>query len=502
MIRTLIYPLFGLGLGLFATSAQAVSEYSGGVRSQLIFSDNICSTRDNPEFETIGVLTPYLDYLKTGRRLNIDLVAALEANTLDYDRLGCTSNAIRGLPYTSDNFVPRLNAQADAVLVKKWMYMDAGANIHQVSVNPFNENNGEDNISSSSNRSTLYNYYASPYLYHRWSNTAHFSARYTHDVQRNSRSELGNSTSDAVELMLGTVDDAYRFGATVTARDQTVKYDERFMGLARDSELSSLELMATYDLFRSLEMVGIVGRSKNDFIAARPDIDGTYWSAGFRFSPQSRTYLEVLVGERFFGDTYSLDFRHRMRRGIFTASYGKTITFDRDLRANAGFNGVLDEEGFLVDPVTGELLPVDGTPTTITTSPMLNERASVAYTVTGRRSTLSFAVNYSDQTRFVDNGQNRFYSTSVTFRRQLGSLNSVVVRGNWRDYERVNVGAQQVLDAYRDQRLFVATLGVKRRLSHRMDGRITYTHTRRNGDNSTLNYAENRVTLGLDYRFK
>ncbi|PIE39140.1 MAG: hypothetical protein CSA53_03110, partial [Gammaproteobacteria bacterium] len=135
-MRSFIYLLPGLVLSLCGSSVWALSEYSGGVRSQVIFSDNICSSRDNPEFETIGVLTPYVDYLKQGRRFNLDLSAALETNTLDYDRIGCTSNAIRGLPYTNDNVVPRLNAKADAVLLNKWFYMDAGANIHQVSVNP------------------------------------------------------------------------------------------------------------------------------------------------------------------------------------------------------------------------------------------------------------------------------------------------------------------------------------------------------------------------------
>ncbi len=501
-MRSFIYLLPGLALSLCGSSAWALSEYSGGVRSQVIFSDNICSSRDDPEFETIGVLTPYVDYLKQGRRFNLDLSAALETNTLDYDRIGCTSNAIRGLPYTNDNVVPRLNAQADAVLLNKWFYMDAGANIHQVSVNPFNETNGADNISSSSNRSTLYNYYASPYLYHRWGNTAHFSARYTYDEQHNSAFELSDSSSEEVELMLGTVEDAYRFGVTVIARDQQVEYDTTFMGLSRDSEMSSVELIVTYDLFPTLQLVGIGGVSDNDFIAARSDIDGEYWNAGFRFSPQSRTFIEFLMGERFFGHAYTFNFRHRLRRGIFTASYNRTVSFDRDLRANSGFNGVLDENGFLVDPVTGNLLPLDGTPTTVTTSPMLHERANLAYTITGRRSTLAFAVNYSDQTRFVDEGENRFYSASASFRRQLTSLTSVLARLNWRDYKRVDEGSQQVLAAYRDQRLSIGTLGVTRRVSHRMDASVTYTYTHRSGDNNSLDYAENRVTLGLDYRFK
>jgi hypothetical protein len=50
-------------------------------------------------------------------------------------------------------------------------------------------------------------------------------------------------------------------------------------------------------------------------------LDAEFWHAGFRWQPDSRTYFDARYGERFFGDSYSLEARRKGRWLTLKASY-------------------------------------------------------------------------------------------------------------------------------------------------------------------------------------
>ena len=50
-------------------------------------------------------------------------------------------------------------------------------------------------------------------------------------------------------------------------------------------------------------------------------LDADFWHAGFRWQPDSRTYLDARYGERFFGDSWSVEARRESRLLTLRASY-------------------------------------------------------------------------------------------------------------------------------------------------------------------------------------
>src|SRR5687768_11796040 len=52
-------------------------------------------------------------------------------------------------------------------------------------------------------------------------------------------------------------------------------------------------------------------------------LDAEFWHAGFRWQPDSRTYIDARYGERFFGDSYSFEARRETRLLTLRASYSE-----------------------------------------------------------------------------------------------------------------------------------------------------------------------------------
>lgn len=500
-LRQLICRTLALSLLPMGSVTQAVWEVNGGVRTQAIFSDNICAVPRNTEAEAIAAVTPRVHLKRDGRRVKMNVMAAVEANSLDYDEIGCSSDSIRGLPYGRDSVVPRLNANGSAILVKDFLYFDTRAYAYQTSIDPFNPATGGSNLNGTGNRSTLFSYSASPYIQRKLGDLAFVSLRYTWDEQKNRARLIGDSSSEKVDFRLGTDNRGKRFGATVVGRYEKVEYDRQANALSRDNELGSAELILTWQLSAPLQLIATGGKSFNDFISQRDDIDGTYWSAGFRWSPQARTSLELTGGERFFGSAYTFNFNHRMKQGVLAINYNRNISFSRDLRGTPGFGGVVDALGRPIDPATGLLLPVDGTPTTITNSPVLNESANIRYSIEGRRSTLMFGLGMSDQEHFIDNGHTRYYNGTIGFTRRMSRKTAFNMTLNWRDHQRLLDGNQQPLSAPLDQAYWTYSMGLSRSFGTRLSADVDYVYTRREGKDDSFDYDENRVILGFNYQF-
>ena len=52
-------------------------------------------------------------------------------------------------------------------------------------------------------------------------------------------------------------------------------------------------------------------------------LDAEFWHAGFRWQPDSRTYVDARYGERFFGDSYNVEVRRESRWLTLRASYSE-----------------------------------------------------------------------------------------------------------------------------------------------------------------------------------
>jgi uncharacterized protein (PEP-CTERM system associated) len=105
----------------------------------------------------------------------------------------------------------------------------------------------------------------------------------------------------------------------------SVDYD-----VGRGYTLQNFTATARRLLTPTLNVSATVGYEDNDYATLTGEQpSGANWNVGFNWTPTPRTHLAATAGRRYFGNTYSLDFSHRMRRLFVTANYGDEVTTTR-----------------------------------------------------------------------------------------------------------------------------------------------------------------------------
>lgn len=473
-LRKIVFCILGAAVAPGVYAAQWTS--SAGVAPEVTYTDNVCLDSIEEQGEWIGLLTPDVEISGDGNLANFYLAAAVEMNTLSDSRLedlGCTPTGFGN----RDQFSPMLDAGADAVLVKDWLFIDATAAIDQNLVSPFLI--GGDSLDRAGNTNTTYRYVVSPYIERRLRNSAVLDLRYTWDEQRNSEDIVGDSESQNVIFKLGSAPGASDVSWGLQADYDRVDYEASAGRVANESELKSARVILGYQLNRQWQINAYYGEEKNDFVSVSDEIDGDFWDVGMRWTPNIRTTVEIGTGDRFFGTTPRIEIDHRYKRSVFSASYKKDLTYDRTLRT-------------LDDPTLGA--PQGST--TISESPILDERFTVEYAYTGRRLGLQISASHSDQTRAQDGRDSTLSSARIAVNRNLSSNMKLLVSVSWDETDPRESGSEFLSHS----ETWRATLGAQRKLSESLSLFLDYKYTDRQSEGIAQEYQENRIALGLKFK--
>ena len=83
-----------------------------------------------------------------------------------------------------------------------------------------------------------------------------------------------------------------------------------------------------------------------------PNMDETFWEAGFQFTPNQRFNTEAAIGERYYGTSLRVSADYTMRRGSMSFDYNETPSTDaqlptgrRPIEDTDDLDGALDEPG-------------------------------------------------------------------------------------------------------------------------------------------------------------
>jgi hypothetical protein len=462
---------------------------SAGIAPAIEYTDNVCLSADNEKGEWVGLVTPDVNITGNGNKANLSLAARIEVNSLsdsDLEDRGCNA---QGGYNNRQQFAPYGNARADAVLIEDWLFIDADASADQNSVTPYAAGGG-DSLDRTGNTNTTYRYSVSPYIKRRFKDAADLTLRYTYDDQFNSKDLVGDSSEQSALLNLASGPSFSPYSWGLQGDYSKVEYSDRpGLGINNDTELKSARLNLGYQLDSTWQINGYVGQEWNDFVSSRDDIDGDFWDVGLRWTPNTRTTIDLGTGDRFFGSTPRFAINHRHKRSVLTASYKKDITYDRDIRT-------------LGDSSTG------GNATTLSNSPLLDERFTLGYAYQGRRSGLGISASYSDQTRQGDQPidaenltfeESTFKDVSISVNRSLSRQLSISGSLRWESQKPKDSSN----DFYRDSETWRANLGVQRPLSQRITLSFDYQFTDRQSNNQIQSsnlfddYTENRFTLTL-----
>jgi uncharacterized protein (PEP-CTERM system associated) len=292
------------------------------------YTDNLFLVADDSkESDWVTQVIPAILISGTGPRLRFNLNYAPEAT---YYARGLNDNQVFN----------RGNAFGLAELAKQLLFVEAGASVNQYDVSPQGPFTTS-NINVTGNRATVANYFASPYV-RRVGAEIDAEARFTYSVVRSEDTpELSNSTADRVNLRLAS-GSAYKVLTWDLAySSENIRYDETQQDTEIEVTTANARRLITYTF-------GLTAQAGYDYYkrgVVIPASEGPSWSAGFDWTPSPRTRLAAAGGQRFYGDTYFFDFKHRTRLTTWSASYNQDVTTTRSeffIPATTSTAGFLD----------------------------------------------------------------------------------------------------------------------------------------------------------------
>ncbi len=452
---------------------------SAAISAGTVYTDNVRLDDDNKESDLIAVVTPQGGIRGEGRRASINIDGAVQFNNLSGE---------------ADNVKPRGYAFCEVELVA-FVYRSG----YQSRVDPFALSAG-DTLNRDNNSVTTYNYGISPIFKTRLDDFANLDLRYRYDEQTFSgerRREVDKSSGEQALLRINSGERFSRLTWNINGRIDKSDYDNDRDRQNSENERRSLEFTARYRIDRKWQLTGTVGQEWNDFVSARDtDQDDKFWRAGVIWTPNDRTTVEAGYGERFFGNTPYVEFRHHTRRTRLSLGYTRQLTDTRSIR-RLQRDLFPDEDPFgqPVDPFTGEPFPLEDNLTFPSNSVVINDRFDASFSVVGNRSSVNVDLRQSKQTR-ADTGEDATFNyASVSFDRSLSRLLTLTSKLNWREQKREDAAFDDSNETLR------FTVGGAYAIGKQTSLTLEYGYSQGDSDFGERNYHENRLTVYVLYRF-
>jgi uncharacterized protein (PEP-CTERM system associated) len=520
ILRALLCVVVGWSL---ADSALAAVSWDGraSVSPSIIYTDNVCLTKGDKkdDFTGVATVTPVGSVSAESSRTKFVAGGSVSVNTLTNGDLrdnGCTGNALDD----RQKYFPSLHGKLTTELIGNWVKFDARLQVDQNDINSARRSSN-DGLDRNGNANTYYRYSLSPYMSRRLASRSTYSLRYTFNQQLNSADSVSDSYRQSIITSLNG-DQSSQLTWGLTGRGSRTSYSDDVVNITtgvaaprEDTELKSASLRLAYKIGRRWSVNGTAGWEWNDFqTASNSSTGGAAWDVGATWTPSPRTSVSVGSGDRFFGSTPRITFRHERKRSKFSGSYNKRITFQRDLSTqgigasdgsglfggNDSFGGADDQFGDDGSTFGGVDESIEGfnTNSSITSnSAILDERFTLRYSYTGRPGRLNVRGSYSKQTRAEDGAQADFKDWEIVFTPNLSRKFSVVGSMGFREIVPAGFIGDSRSENFAESQNWYYTLSYNRSLNTRLGLNLQYRFTDRRSDDALNEYQENMVRATL-----
>ncbi|MCU7844988.1 MAG: TIGR03016 family PEP-CTERM system-associated outer membrane protein [Candidatus Thiodiazotropha sp. (ex Monitilora ramsayi)] len=439
-----------------------------------VYTDNALLSNDSEESESISRITPSVSVYREGARASVDINYAPEYR-----------HYWEG---TEDNeLVNFLRAEGNTEVVEDHVFLDGWATADLTSITSTGRT-GIDGLTGRSDSTEVYTAGLSPYFRTRLGTISVFEARYTADTVRYSEDGIDDSVGQQADLVLGSGTAFSNQLWELAARQSQVDYET----LEQDNEVKQVRGEFVQQLTRQWALAFAAGYEEFK-LALNPDIDDSLWSVGVIYTPSPRTRIAIGGGERAFGDDYYLDFTHRSRLTIWTATYDRDFSSARQELLRPNLFQRLDAFGNLVrDPVLESPPVVErGGSATLTADFFEVERVATNFTLDTGRTRISLGASRTDRTyddSTLDTQDLRF---DAGFSRDISRLITGFLNLAWLDHEEEALAYDQVLVSLGGEYL----LGASSYLG------MTLAHLERDAETETESYEENRFSIFLTHTF-
>ena len=480
-----------------ASSAQALDwRFAPSVGASATLTDNVNQSPDNKDSALILQVFPGFTLQSEGSR-------RVEA-TMSYYLSG-----VARFGGDDDNDINhRLNATGKVELMDDFLFVDANARVSQDLISLVGS--PADAAINGSNRATTSSYSISPYIQRRFGTFADAEARYTVSgvlFEENVASDL-LSNEFIASLNSGSRFNTLTWGLNYSFRDVS----DRSYGVNDTSyTYERADLTLGYALTRKFQLTGNVGHEWIEYdsaLAAANNRDDSIWSAGFAWSPSRRTSIEASMGQRFFGDTYSLLASYRARESVWTASYTEDVNDISRTTLTEGTtygwlcDGKFVETAFAIEPAPGCILvsTQDGLIPSLANGLFVSKvlRAGVSW---GIRK-VTYSVNVFDVTRIFllqNDAEDRSQGINTSMNYRLSPITNFYGNLNWTRIQDPSTLSNLGVD--REDDLYSFVVGVNRQFGSDLTGALTYRHYRRDSNDLTAEYTENNLMASVNMRF-
>ncbi len=273
------------------------------------YSDNIRrATLGNEQGDWITQISPGFSMNAAGPRLML---------TSNYTM----QNLLYGKSKQYNSTRHNLSANAHAELVNNLLFLDGTASISQQNTSTLGPQ-ALNNFTITNNRADVTALSISPTLKHRFQGWANSEIRYTHGIVNTNAAGLANNQTDGIAFKLnsGTSFTNLRWG--LHYNKQKSSYGNIGQAINNQTYAGNLGYMVT----PRFSLNASAGYEKSDYISIAKQPQGPHYSAGFIWAPSQRTNIDASIGRRFYGNSYSLNARHRSRKTTWGLGYSEDIT--------------------------------------------------------------------------------------------------------------------------------------------------------------------------------
>ncbi len=411
----------------------------------------------------------------------------------------------------------RGNAVGTAELAENLLFVEGGARVDQYNISlqgPLTTGN----VNVTENRTTATNAYVTPYLQRDFGSSIRGEAKYTLSTFRSDNpTVIADNVANRINLRLTNGPARKVFTWDFAYKNERIDYETQQETFTEVFTADAQRLITS-----TVGLLGQAGYEKYDSGIPGAFVEDSRWSAGIEWTPTPRTRLVATGGQRFFGDTYGFDFRHRTRLTTWSASYSEDVTTARaQFYVPATGNTATSLDQLFVsqfpDPATRQqaveqfiaqtgLPPSLGAPVNFFTEQLyLVKTGQASAALTGVRHTL--IANAYTETRelvfagLVQPGIGDFAASNTI--RQIGASLAwtwrVTARNAW------NLGAgfirREFLDIDRVDDLTVFRMGLTRQFQPHLSGSLTYRRQDNESNQTGLSYTENAGTASLRMTF-
>jgi uncharacterized protein (PEP-CTERM system associated) len=286
-----------------ATAVSKVSPPSAAfeVQSTLTATDNgSLAVRGQERSDLIASVRPQLRVSRRGPAVTFELDAAA---TL----LGYANGTQQG------GVLPDVRAALKSMVVERWFYVDAQAQVRQSEADPFGTRT---DLSSGANGRTRGRYRLSPYLEREFLPNTTLLAR--HDLGITT-----NAAGDATRLLTNqTLVRVERKPLPLGAAVELSHFTSETNGAANDRfTLDTGRVRGNLALNEDIVVGVIAGQDRSKFLLS--NYTDTLYGAAFHWRPGPRTDFSVELEHRFFGQSGAIEVRHRTPSMSFSFRAGR-----------------------------------------------------------------------------------------------------------------------------------------------------------------------------------